>query len=52
MMREPERKPLVYPTPEKKPDKPIPERIYPTLDTDLARDNLENNLTEADKQDW
>lgn len=51
-MREPERKPLVYPTPEKKPDKPIPERIYPTLDTDLARDNLENNLTEADKQDW
>ena len=31
-------------------DKPIPE-IYGVIDTDLARDNLENNLTAADKQD-
>ena len=32
-------------------DAPIPERIYPVLDTDLARDNIENDLTEADLQD-
>ena len=25
--------------------------VYPVIDTDLARDNLENNLTEADFQD-
>lgn len=32
-------------------DAPIPEQIYPVLDTDLARDNVENDLTEADLQD-
>ena len=32
-------------------DKPIPEEIYPVLDTDLARDNLENDLPAADLQD-
>lgn len=32
-------------------DAPIPEEIYPVLDTDLARDNVENDLTEADLQD-
>ena len=31
-------------------DKPIPE-IYGAIDTDLARDNLENHLTAADLQD-
>lgn len=30
--------------------KPIPD-AYPEIDTDLARDNLENDLTAADKQD-
>ena len=31
-------------------DKPIP-KTYPVLDTDLARDNLENDLPDADLQD-
>ena len=29
----------------------IPEEIYPVIDTDLARDNLENDLPAADRQD-
>ena len=32
-------------------DKPIPEAIYPVLDTDLARDNVENHISAADLQD-
>jgi len=32
-------------------DQPIDAAFYPELDTDLARDNLENDLPEADKQD-
>lgn len=32
-------------------DKPIPEDIYPVIDTDLARDNLENDIPAADLQD-
>ncbi len=32
-------------------DKPIPDDIYPEIDTDLARDNLENDIPEADLQD-
>jgi len=32
-------------------ERPIPEEVYPVLDTDLGRDNVENDLTEADKQD-
>lgn len=31
-------------------DKPI-SKIYSTIDTDLARDNLENDMTAADLQD-
>ena len=31
-------------------DKPIPD-IYPEIDNDLARDNLENDLPAADLQD-
>ncbi|MGN0621915.1 MAG: hypothetical protein ACI4I9_08610 [Porcipelethomonas sp.] len=31
-------------------DKPVPD-IYPAIDTDLARDNIENDLTAADLQD-
>ena len=31
-------------------EKPIPD-IYPEIDTDLARDNLENDITAADLQD-
>lgn len=50
-MRKPKREPNIFASAEKNPEKPIPEDIYPVIDTDLARDNLENNLTEADKQD-
>ena len=32
-------------------EKPIRPGIYPVIDTDLARDNLENDLTAADLQD-
>lgn len=33
-----------------KTEKPIA-KVYPTIDNDLARDNLENDLTAADLQD-
>ena len=38
---------------EKKPrtDKPIPPEVYPVIDTDLARDNLENDIPAADLED-
>ncbi len=32
-------------------EKPIPENLYSTIDTDLARDNLENDIPFADLQD-
>ena len=32
-------------------DKPIPRDAYHTLDTDLARDNIENDLPAADRED-
>jgi hypothetical protein len=32
-------------------DRPIPEDAYPVIDNDLARDNLENDLSDADLQD-
>lgn len=32
-------------------EKPIPQDIYSTIDTDLARDNLENDIPYADLQD-
>lgn len=31
-------------------EQPVPSDIYPVLDTDLARDNLENDLSSADLQ--
>ena len=34
----------------KKKEKPIP-KVYPEIDTDLARDNLENDIPDADLQD-
>lgn len=34
-----------------KKDRPIPESIYPVIDNDLARDNLENDLPAADRED-
>ena len=32
-------------------ERPIPAEIYPAIDTDLARDNLENDLLAADLED-
>ncbi len=32
-------------------EKPIPEDVYPVIDTDLARDNVENDIPFADLQD-
>ncbi len=29
-------------------ERPIPEEIYPVIDNDLARDNIENDLPAAD----
>ena len=30
------------------PERPIPADVYPVVDTDLARDNLENDISAAD----
>lgn len=32
-------------------ERPIPSGVYPAIDTDLARDNLENDIPAADLQD-
>ena len=32
-------------------EKPTPQELYSTIDTDLARDNLENDIPFADLQD-
>ena len=32
-------------------ERPIPGDAYPVIDNDLARDNLENDLSSADLQD-
>lgn len=32
-------------------DRPIPEKVYPVIDTDLGRDNVENDLPSADLED-
>lgn len=32
-------------------DRPIPADIYPVIDTDLGRDNVENDLSDSDLQD-
>ena len=37
--------------PRKDGDRPIPDGVYPVIDTDLARDNVENDLPAADKED-
>lgn len=31
--------------------RPIPEDVYPVIDNDLGRDNVENDMTFADLQD-
>lgn len=31
--------------------RPIPADVYPAIDTDLARDNLENDIPAADRED-
>ncbi len=32
-------------------EKPVAADVYPVVDTDLARDNLENDLPAADRED-
>lgn len=32
-------------------ERPIPPEIYPVIDSDLARDNVENDLPAADLQE-
>ena len=32
-------------------EQPVPSRIYPVIDTDLARDNVENDIPAADLED-
>lgn len=32
-------------------EKPIPSKIYPNIDNDLARDNIENDIPAADLED-
>lgn len=32
-------------------ERPIPSRLYPEIDSDLARDNLENDIPAADLED-
>lgn len=32
-------------------ERPIPPEIYPVIDTDLARDNVENDLPAADLEE-
>ncbi|OQB13709.1 MAG: hypothetical protein BWY15_01557 [Firmicutes bacterium ADurb.Bin193] len=45
---EPEKK---RPVVDRDANKPIAQDVYPVIDTDLARDNIENNLPDADRQD-
>ncbi len=40
----------VYHTKPFQQEKPVP-KVYPVIDTDLGRDNVENDLTAADIQD-
>ncbi|MGW8114564.1 hypothetical protein ACVS9P_05165 [Caproicibacterium sp. NSD3] len=35
----------------RKTDRPIRKDVYPVIDTDLGRDNVENDIPEADLQD-
>lgn len=37
--------------PARESERPIPARVYPVIDTDLGRDNVENDLPAADKED-
>ena len=32
-------------------EQPVPSRIYPAIDTDLARDNVENDIPAAELED-
>lgn len=41
----------IYNAAQKKSEKPIRAGIYPVVDTDLARDNIENDIPAADLQD-
>lgn len=46
MMNDPKKQPY-----EEELERPIPEELYPVIDNDLARDNLENDIPAADLED-
>lgn len=52
-MNQEHRPEIQHPVPPKKleVDPPIPAKIYPVIDNDLARDNVENDLPAADKNE-
>lgn len=52
-MNQEHRPEIPYPAPKRKVevDAPIPAKVYPVIDNDLARDNVENDLPEADKHE-
>lgn len=41
---------ISQPTPDQV-EKPIPSKVYPAIDNDLARDNIENDIPAADLED-
>lgn len=48
---DPKKKQKLWPVVNDSVDKRISSHIYPVIDNDLARDNLENDIPEADLQD-
>ena len=38
-------------TPKETDELPVPDEIYPVIDNDLARDNIENDIPAADLED-
>lgn len=49
-MKKPESEPRIKKSKSQTAERPI-SSVYPVIDTDLARDNIENDLSSADLQD-
>lgn len=49
-MNKQQKKPEAAKNASRKKERPIA-RVYPVIDTDLARDNVENDLPAADRED-
>lgn len=50
MNEKPQRQPFPKEWPERKLEKPVP-KVYPIINTDLGRDNVENDLCACDRED-